>query len=396
MRIAYVAPYQGPTLLRDRPIVKNLALAGNLKIELISELLLRGSHQVDIISQGEVVERRLHFYPALREPRPVRPEVPVFYASALPIRFVNGVWSSFQTLGLFKQRHRLSPYDAVIIYNLKRPQIVCAEYAIRHLGLPVVLEYEDDAVVDVGGQAERGFRSRLHVDAAKRVMASASGCIGVSPHLLSRVRPAIPKLLLRGVVSEDILNASKQPVTSRQQRVVYSGTHYRSKGLEQLIDAWKMLRLPGWELHVAGRGELTPLLERMAGSDDTIVFHGVLSRQENARLLGTALIGINPHDVSHTPGNVFAFKIIEYLAAGMHCITTPMGALESDLEAGITYMSHNTPDVIAATLKHVIEDRRYEHLADKAAQETYGPEAVSRSLDIFLRQVSKGAGHTGT
>jgi len=66
-----------------------------------------------------------------------------------------------------------------------------------------------------------------------------------------------------------------------------------------------------------------------------------------------ATIGINPHHVSETPGNVFAFKIIEYLASGAHVITTPMGPLEKELEAGVTYMPDNSPATIAAALELV-------------------------------------------
>jgi glycosyltransferase involved in cell wall biosynthesis len=391
VRIAYIAPYQGPALMKRRPILPNLSLAGNLKIELISEFLQRGIHKVEVLSQGEVVERRFEFYSAFCEPRPFHADIPVFYSSAFPIKLVNGLWSSLRTLSLFKQRHRASPYDLVIIYNLKRPQVVCARYAMRLLGLPVVLEYEDDAFVDVGGEAEGGFRPGLYPGSAKQIMSSAAGCVGVSPHLLSQVPASIPKLLLRGVVDEDILGASRQPLASRKNWVVYSGTHYRSKGLESLITAWKMVDQPGWELHIAGRGELTSLLEKMAENNKSIVFHGLLNRQENARFLGAAKIGVNPHDVSRTPGNVFAFKIIEYLAAGMHCITTPMGILEADLEAGITYMPHNSPETVASTLKQVIEARRFERLAAQVAQDMYGPEAVSKSLDEFLKQVLNGA-----
>ena len=110
MRIAYIAPYQGPELLKRRPILQNLALAGNVKIELVSELLHRAEHEVDVISQGEVVERSLTFYGAFSEARSFHAEVPVVYSSALPIRFLNGAWSTARTLSLFKQRHRARPY----------------------------------------------------------------------------------------------------------------------------------------------------------------------------------------------------------------------------------------------------------------------------------------------
>src|SRR5262249_31180630 len=121
-----------------------------------------------------------------------------------------------------------------------------------------------------------------------------------------------------------------------------------------------------------------------------IVFHGVLNRSENARLLCSAKIGINPHDLSATPGNVFAFKIIEYLAAGTHVLSTPMGVLEPELERGITYMPDNEVKTIAATLKQVIEHCLYERTAAEPALQSFGPEAVAKSLDRIVQEVLAG------
>ena len=387
MRIAYVAPYQGPGLMGRRPTVQNLALAGNVKIELIAELLRRHQHDVEVLSQGEVVERSIRYYPAFRETRPFDPAIPVRYASALPVRFVNGWWSGRDTLALFKERHRVSPFDLVIVYNLKRPQVECATYAMDRLALPVVVEYEDDAFVDLGGQNERGLRARWQLGRARRVLDSAAGCIGVSPFLLSRFPASIPRLLLRGVVSEEILSSRKKETHEKRNWVAFSGTLFRSKGLEPLITAWGMARLPGWELHIAGHGELAEKLRRMAGNDTSIVFHGLLDRRENARFLSEARIGINPHDLSETPGNVFAFKIIEYLAAGTHVVTTPMGTLEPEFERGITYMPDNAPGTIAATLQRVIGERLFERTAASAAEDVYGPTAVAGSLNKLLSEV---------
>jgi hypothetical protein len=387
MRIAYIAPYQGPELLKQRPIIHNLALAGNLKIELIAELLRRRGHDVDVISQGDVVEPHFAFYAALSEVAPCDSDIPVRYASALPVKFVNGIWSVKRTLSLFKRMHRARPYDLVIIYNLMRPQVACAEYAMRRLGLPVVFEYEDDAFVDLGGRAQRGLRANFYLAEARKVLNSVSACIGVSPHLLSKVPASVPRVLLRGVVHEDIVKVSAHPIASRPNWVIYSGTHGPGKGLEQLLEAWMSGPPRDWELHIAGHGSLTPTLQCMARGNRSIVFHGLLDRAENARLLGSARIAINPHDVSKTPGNVFAFKIIEYLAAGAHCVTTPMGPLESAFELGITYMGDNSPRTIQTTLKRVIDDHLYERGAAMAAQKAYGPDSVSHALDSLLHSV---------
>src|SRR6266436_9708753 len=114
MRIAYIAPYQGLGLVKDRPTLRNISLGGRMKIELIAELLQTTSHTIEILSQGEVIERELKFYPGFQEPEPFHPNIPIYYSSAFPVRFLNGFSSSLSTLRIFKTRHRVSPYDVVV------------------------------------------------------------------------------------------------------------------------------------------------------------------------------------------------------------------------------------------------------------------------------------------
>jgi glycosyltransferase involved in cell wall biosynthesis len=358
-------------------------MSNRIKIELIAKLLRQRSHQIDLISQGEVVEHSLAFYPAFAEQERFDPEIPVEYASAVPIRRLNGFWSSRQTLEILRNRHRITPYDLVIIFNLKQPQIACANYAVRHFKIPVILEYEDDVYVDVGGQTARGIRARQHLAACEDVFKKVSGCVAVSPHLLAQLPVATPKLLLRGVVGEDIVTAEREQ-KQRKNVILFAGTHRESNGVAQLIEAWKLRPPTNWELHITGYGEETPTLQRMAGNIAGVVFHGLVSREDVVRLMCSARICMNPHVVSKTPGNVFAFKIVEYLAAGAHVVTTPMGVLEPELEAGITYMADNAPTTIVETLSRVIAQGDYTRSAAAAAQQTYGSGTVSRALDELL------------
>jgi hypothetical protein len=388
VRIAYINTYQGPTLLKKRPIVLNRSLSNTLKIELIASLLRANSHEVEVISQGEVVENSFTFYPSFLEPERFDSKIPVFYSSAFPVRRVNGLWSSFQTLRLLKSRHRVAPFDLVIIFNLKEPQVACANYAVGRLHLPVVLEYEDDRFANVPGRgSDTNFFSEYRDRVCKNLLARVSGCIGVSPYLLSQLSKNVPKMLLRGVVGDDLAPASQRLIETRANRILFSGTHIESNGVANLIAAWRSAPISGWELHITGQGQLTAMLRQMAEGVPGIFFHGLVSRQELVELMSTAKICINPHVVSQTPGMVFAFKIIEYLAAGAHCVTTPMGNLEPDLENGITYMPDNSPETIIATLKSVIEDHKYERVAATAAYGTYGMRAASDSLGKFVDRV---------
>jgi hypothetical protein len=387
MRIAYVAPYQGEEVRQQRPIVDNLALAGNLKIELISELLDANGHQVEVLSQGEAGERSFTLYPAFEQKERFHSDIPVHYGSALPVRFVQGAWSVWQMLRLFRARHRTAAFDLVIVYNFKQPQCLAALYAAKRLRIPVVLEYEDDALVDVVGKAQRGLRADLDRRLVGLVLRAISGCVGVSPHLLSQIPAGVPRLLLRGAISREVLKVADEAIP-RQNWVLFSGTHSRSKGLEPLLAAWRIRRPPGWQLHIAGHGELTKRLEVSAANDPTVVFHGLVNREENARLLRQARIGLNPHDVSQTPGNVFAFKIVEYLAAGAHVLTTPMGPLEPEFELGITYIPDNRPETIAIALSEIIASGRFQQTAAGAARAAYAPDAVAGALDRLVRSAA--------
>jgi glycosyltransferase involved in cell wall biosynthesis len=366
-------------------------MSNRIKIELIASLLCDNSLEVEIISQGEVVDHSLTFYPSFSEPEPFDPRIPIYYGSALPIRRLNGLWSSARTLQIFKKRHRSKPYDLVIIFNMKGPEVACANHAIRRLCLPVILEYEDDSFVDVQGQEVSGLAARRSSHAATQLLSSVSGCIGVSPHLLSQLPSNIPKLLLRGVVGADIISASEQWRGRKENVVLFSGTHTFSNGVGELIRGWRELQMPGWQLHITGYGRLTDELRRSAQDTPGVVFHGLVSRPELVRLMCSAAICINPHVVSRTPGNVFAFKIIEYLAAGAHVISTPMGTLENDIEAGITYMPDNCPATIATTLRKVIEEREWTRNSTEAAQQRYGPESVRKSLNALIGQVHTAA-----
>ena len=129
---------------------------------------------------------------------------------------------------------------------------------------------------------------------------------------------------------------------------------------------------------------MTESLRQKAQDAASIVFQGLVSRDKLVDLMASAKICVSPQLVSRTLGNQFAFKVIEYLAAGAHVVMTPMGLLEPEIEAGVTYLADNRPDTIAATLKAVIAERRYQCTAADVVHEKYGPKAVSEALDRLV------------
>ena len=79
MRIAYITPYQSPSLLRQRPVMQSRSLATTAKVELIASLLRSNGHEVELFSQGEVIENSFKFYPGFSETERFDSSIPIFY-----------------------------------------------------------------------------------------------------------------------------------------------------------------------------------------------------------------------------------------------------------------------------------------------------------------------------
>src|SRR5678815_1441158 len=107
MRIAYIVHYQGAGLVQERPCLHNLSLGSRVKVDLIAAALKASSHDVEILSQGEVDRNQFRFYPFYQEKHAFDASIPVLYASALPVKYLAGFWSARSTLGLLKARNQI-------------------------------------------------------------------------------------------------------------------------------------------------------------------------------------------------------------------------------------------------------------------------------------------------
>src|SRR4030095_3669550 len=96
---------------------------------------------------------------------------------------------------------------------------------LRHLRLPVVLQYEDDQFLEHSGSGNGSFASKYYLVRARKLLAGVSGCLSGSPDLLSQAAATIPKLLLCGVVGDAIGRANERTRGARRDWVVFSGTH---------------------------------------------------------------------------------------------------------------------------------------------------------------------------
>lgn len=67
LKLLYLADIQGPKLISERGIIRNLSYAGTNKVFAICQSLLMGGHEVYIYSPGSPAERTGRYYPKINE-----------------------------------------------------------------------------------------------------------------------------------------------------------------------------------------------------------------------------------------------------------------------------------------------------------------------------------------
>lgn len=379
MNIAYVAGYQSEFLIEKRNLKRNRALAASKKIGMIAEALAVKNHKVQIFSTGPVRENSLIFYPKFTQL--IKNTIKVHFASALDMPFFSIIWSIFSLLFVFREECRKEKFNAIIIYNVGLPEITCAYYALLRYKTPIVLEYEDSAVVNRMGK--KSIKTFIWMNYAKKLLNNLSACIAPSPYLLESINCQY-KLLVRGIFENNVFTKAKE---NKKKQIVFAGTLSKSKGILELLDAWSLVNIPDWTLHIAGTGPLKEIVALKVSSMNNAVYHGFIAEEDLVSLLTTSAICINPHKVSENPGNVFAFKIIEYIAAGAHIITTPMGAVEKEIENYITYIESYSVTSIAETIEMVINKKMYTKINPEYVYNQYSLEAVASRLNEMLEKI---------
>ncbi len=391
MRVLIVGNFQGPQMIQQRNIRRNLSMAGSGKMRSICCALNARGHQVAIASVGRAAERTGRWYPPMQEELRFNDgsRTAVWYMGSFDVPGLGNVASWLELLRQLPRIRRFFPYDVIIVYNCDLHSVVASVFCRGRYGIPTVLEYEDSALMARDGNPTV-FRKMRRVNELL-IQWSAIGVFGPSPELIEAVR-APNRLLLEGALSEELAEAAAgrasltpvgQPLT-----VVYSGGLAADKGVLGMLDALDQVDQP-IHVHVSGSGnQSAAVAERCQRARHPTTFHGLLSHQDLVSLQTRADICINPHRVSWHKGLSWPFKVAEYMAACGVVISSRTGRMDPGVQQRLHLYDCDDPGVIANTLNTVIAnwdcERELATERRKWAIDRWGPEGVGRQLEGLL------------
>jgi glycosyltransferase involved in cell wall biosynthesis len=399
MKLLYVVCWPGPEVMRARGIALPNQAGFSKKRAICAGLLGRG-HEVVVSSEATVNHRTMRWYPAMDELLDVAPgqRVPVHYPATWDASVFGILAGSIMTLVDLPGLEGDRPFDGVIVYNTHLSSALAALYGRFVMRVPVILEYEDAAVVVRDGASQWWRRAFWVLE--KAVGAAASGVIGASPELATALGTP-DSLVLPGAVNDDLAAAGlarrRFAEVGQPLRCIYAGHLDLDKGPDLLLAAAELIDHP-LEIHVCGFGPAErEIREACARSRHRAVFHGVVSREELVLLLTTADIGVSPHRTAQHRGTVWPFKIVEYLAGCGVVVCSRTGRILPELEARLRTYETDRPEALADALRAAIDDwERHRRAAPENirwAIGRWGTEAVGRAVEDML---SAAARHRST
>lgn len=151
--------------------------------------------------------------------------------------------------------------------------------------------------------------------------------------------------------------------------VLYLGHVIPTKGMKELMEAWRELRPQGWRLRLAGQGSMAYQKELLGivGAEAGVEFLGDLPQAEAWRCMQAADIFVLP---TYTEG--FPYVILEAMAAGKPIISTRVGAVpemldgDSDDPCGLVIEPRDAEALVVALRDLIAAPQRRETLGRRA------------------------------
>lgn len=181
----------------------------------------------------------------------------------------------------------------------------------------------------------------------------------------------------------------------KKNRVVFVGRLVEEKGVDRLVEAWKLADLMGWELHIVGEGHMREQLESMVSGRKDVVFHGWKSQSEVRDLMADSKWLTMP-SVCYEG---FGMVLVEAFSEGTPVIVPQLGVMPEVAGHGQRGMVYDqTVEGLAQALRtaSAMPEEKYEELV-MAGQDATDGEYASDSNLLMLMSIYRTAAtrHSG-
>lgn len=220
-----------------------------------------------------------------------------------------------------------------------------------------------------------GFYHKTGFKLGHKILKFFSGIILINRGVLDLLSLSIPHHITSVGFDEKRYNShlnNKRQKTGKNKndsyKVVYAGTLMHSKGISNLMEAFKLIDNKSIELNLYGYGPLENEALEYSKHCNNIKFYGRINYDKLQLKLAEADLLINPiliNDPSHDFG--FPSKLTDYILSGSPVLTTRFKSLPESYLSFLFFIEVATPEGISKAICSVYQEP-YEIINDKVNQ----------------------------
>lgn len=264
------------------------------------------------------------------------------------------------------------------VYHLHDPELIPVGLVLKAAGRQVVWDTHEDLPLQILGKGWIPEGLRPAVSALARAgeewaAARFDLCIGATERISERLRAAGA----RAVTVENLPLPGRFPqaASGEPDGLVYVGGIGVARGAQVMLEA---ARRCGMALHLAGpieSGERASLIKSPGWG--RAVYHGVLGREETARLLSRRRIGLAVLQPLPAYREALPVKVLEYMAAGLPAVISGFPLWRERFEPWhcVLFADPRSPEDVARKVRWLAE-----HPEEAKSMGHRGREAVRKHL----------------
>jgi glycosyltransferase involved in cell wall biosynthesis len=287
----------------------------------------------------------------------------------------NYIWRIWQHYKLLKSA------SAIICHKLLLPRVEVnlLNYLNNHLFLDV-----DDAIFlkEPKWVGHKRPRSKIRESKFKYIASTCKFNITGNQHLKNKIESLGGKAIILPTGTEANTYTNMEDKGSSLCRIVWIGLPTNLRYLEMIHSVFKTLqeKYPTLRLRI--------ICSKFPDWEDVTMEKIFWSKYIEYQTLAESDIGIMPLDDSEYSKGKCAFKLLQYMAAGLPCVASPVGANKEVIDNGETGFLANTEKEWIDTLSLLIENKEMRKTMGNKGREVsateYNQENIARRYADFI------------
>lgn len=263
---------------------------------------------------------------------------------------------------ILKQRKKDKP--VIICDCLNKANTMGMLRAAKLKKIPVIMIVTD--LPDF--QFEEGVSRNMN----NRLLSKADGFIFLTKQMNDRVnKKNKPYIVLEGHSDGalPLLEREKRyEQTTGEKVVVYAGSIQKLYGIENLVKGFLNANIQSGKLHVFGDGDYREELEKIAQTEESVVYKGIRPNSEVVEAEQKAALLCNPRPTApeYTKYS-FPSKNMEYMASGTPVLTTKLPGMPQEYYPYVYLLEDESAEGMAKALKEILS-KPAEELSQKGSE----------------------------